>query len=104
MAIGFGAELGKAVESLPQLDALADEELPCDYGTQHTFGVRNHSGPGEWYIKMVCPDCGYAGKGQVILCCDAMKRYADAGGPFRCNGCKNNEVPGNKMMHVLERK
>lgn len=95
MAIGFGSELGKSVETLPQLDALASEELPCDDPAHHDSSKpynSSHKGPGEWYVKLRCPECA-KDYGAVYLICDGMIKVIERGATYECRACLK-EVSG----------
>jgi predicted RNA-binding Zn-ribbon protein involved in translation (DUF1610 family) len=98
MSVGYGIDLDLYVA----LKALEEEELPCE-DPDHDTDPEGHSGPGEWYVKVHCPSCGYTHP-SLFLICDKLKTRM-VSDTFNCPkaGCRA-EAKGVQFFTVMGRR
>lgn len=66
-----------------ELDVVAAGEEDCEYPA-HGKVPSLHAGPGEWFLRTECPECGDV---VVKLSCEKFKNMVQGFRRMLCTGC-----------------
>jgi hypothetical protein len=80
------------------------ESLEGDMGCEHSlhdYQPKYHSGNGEWYFWLLCPDCEHS---MVILVCDKYKKTVyDRNILTYCADCPGSSFAQDYYVKVLRK-
>lgn len=76
-----------------------DQDVYCEHGS-HRWDTDKHWGPSKWYMKLACPNCGWATG--LLAVCDPWKRYVLRGGKVICYQSCDQGAPGVEWLQMVE--